>query len=79
MAKPHIAGKTPELKELEPGTYYWCKCGRSGNQPFCDGSHQGTEFNPVAFTIEEKKRVALCMCKQTKNPPFCDGSHMSLE
>ncbi|RMH47778.1 MAG: CDGSH iron-sulfur domain-containing protein [Gammaproteobacteria bacterium] len=73
-----IAARQPAVLELEPGTYYWCACGRSQNQPFCDGSHKGTEFTPVAFTVEEKKRVALCQCKQTQQSPFCDGSHRAL-
>lgn len=79
MGKPIIAARQPDIKTLEPGTYYWCQCGLSKNQPFCDGSHQGTEFLPVPFEIQEPKKVALCMCKQTKNPPFCDGTHASLE
>ena len=73
-----IAARQPAVLELEPGTYYWCACGRSQNQPFCDGSHKGTEFTPVAFTVEEKKRLALCQCKQTQQSPFCDGSHKGL-
>jgi CDGSH-type Zn-finger protein len=78
MADPKIAERFPAVLELEPGTYHWCRCGGSGNQPYCDGSHAGTDFSPVEFTIEEKKRVALCQCKHTANMPFCDGSHSSL-
>lgn len=78
MAEPVIADKKPAVLTLEPGTYYWCACGRSQGQPFCDGSHAGTEFTPMQFTIEESKKVALCNCKYTKNAPFCDGSHSSL-
>jgi CDGSH-type Zn-finger protein len=78
MSEPVIADKQPVILELEPGEYFWCSCGRSRNQPFCDGSHQGTDFTPVQFTIEKKKRVSLCACKYTKNPPFCDGSHTQL-
>lgn len=75
MEEPVIAAKQPAVLSLEPGTYYWCQCGRSKNQPFCDGSHKGTEFTPMEFTLTEKKQVALCQCKHTKKPPFCDGSH----
>jgi len=73
MEKPRIAAKQPEVLTLEAGTYYWCLCGRSRDQPFCDGSHQGTGFEPVEFTVDETKEVALCMCKQTKTPPFATG------
>ena len=78
MADPKIAERFPAVLELEPGTYHWCRCGSSGKQPDCDGSHAGTDFSPMEYTIEEKKRVALCQCKHTSNPPFCDGSHGSL-
>ena len=78
MDKPDIAQKSPYVLELGPGTYWWCACGKSKTQPFCDGSHKGTEFTPMEFTTTEKKTVALCQCKQTKNPPFCDGSHKGL-
>jgi len=78
MGKPVIASKKPAVMNLEPGTYYWCSCGKSKNQPFCDGSHQGSEFEPMEFEIEETKKVALCNCKYTKTPPFCDGAHSDL-
>lgn len=78
MGEPRIAAKVPAVLELEAGTHYWCACGRSQNQPFCDGSHQGTEFTPKEVVIEEKKRVALCQCKHTNNQPFCDGTHKNL-
>ena len=80
MEKSKVAGKVPQMVQLETGnTYAWCACGKSANQPFCDGSHQGSSFTPKVFTVDEPKQAALCMCKQTNNPPFCDGSHMSLE
>jgi CDGSH-type Zn-finger protein len=78
MGKGKVAGRMPAVLELEPGEYFWCKCGGSQNQPYCDGSHQGTGFEPVKFVIEEKKRVALCKCKQTDDDPFCDGTHSGL-
>lgn len=78
MDKPVIAQKAPKMLTLEPGTYYWCACGRSQNQPFCDGSHKTTSITPQAFTIDEKKDVWLCQCKHSKNKPFCDGTHRTL-
>jgi CDGSH-type Zn-finger protein len=78
MSEPVIASKQPAILELEAGSYYWCTCGQSQNQPFCDGSHQGSEFTPQVFELTEQKTVALCQCKYTKNAPFCDGSHSSL-
>lgn len=76
-----IAQKTPYATEVEEGkTYHWCACGRSSskNQPFCDGSHQGTGFEPVAFTAQKSETVYLCGCKRTANQPFCDGAHQKL-
>ena len=66
----------PYAVAVEAGeTYYWCACGRSKNQPYCDGSHQETEFQPTAFTAEKTETVYLCGCKKTGGAPFCDGSH----
>jgi CDGSH-type Zn-finger protein len=78
MTEPIVANKFPAVLELEPGTYYWCRCGRSGNQPYCDGSHRGTGLSPIEFAMDEKKKVALCQCKHTGNAPFCDGTHKKL-
>lgn len=78
MSEPVIAAKLPAVLELEGGTYFWCACGRSQNQPFCDGSHAGTGFTPIKLEIEESRRVALCQCKHTGNSPLCDGSHKDL-
>ncbi len=62
MNKPVIADKKPTVLELDAGNYWWCSCGQSQNQPFCDGAHQGTSFTPTKVTLEEKQRVALCLC-----------------
>lgn len=78
MKEPKIAAKFPKMVTLGPGTYFWCSCGSSSNQPFCDGSHRGTEFSPVSFILDEKKDAWLCQCKHSKNKPFCDGSHKEL-
>ncbi len=78
MTTPHIAQRGPYPVDLEPGDYWWCSCGHSKTQPFCDGSHAGTGFSPVKTTITEKSRVFLCGCKHTDTPPFCDGNHTSL-
>ncbi len=78
MEDPKIAQKAPYVLELEQGTYYWCSCGKSSKQPFCDGSHKGSEFTPEKVEIEEKKKVALCGCKHSKNGAFCDGAHAKL-
>ncbi|MFP4527100.1 MAG: CDGSH iron-sulfur domain-containing protein [Candidatus Kapaibacterium sp.] len=78
MATPEMPQKSPFPIELKPGKYYWCACGISKNQPFCDGSHKGTEFVPVELEVTEPKKVYLCGCKQTNTPGFCDGSHKNL-
>jgi len=76
--KPVIAGERPIIEEMPAGEYWWCTCGRSTNQPFCDGSHKGTGLTPLKFELKEPKRVAWCTCKHTKKSPLCDGSHNRL-
>ncbi len=63
----------PMTIELEPGTYHWCTCGNTKNEPFCDGSHPGTGKVPFPFKIILKRKYVICNCHVTKNPPFCDG------
>jgi len=76
MSPAEVPQNAPYPVEVEEGKdYYWCSCGRSKNQPFCDGSHQGTDFEPVAFKAEKTETVHLCGCKKTGSAPFCDGSH----
>jgi CDGSH-type Zn-finger protein len=76
MEKPFRASDTPFATNVEAGkSYYWCACGKSKKQPFCDGSHAGSVFSPLKFDATESKTVYFCGCKSTKKPPFCDGSH----
>ena len=80
MEKPVIFAKKPIKVQLSKGEkYYWCSCGRSEKQPFCDGSHKDvTEFTPKSFSPEQSGSAYLCQCKHTKTPPYCDGSHAKL-
>lgn len=78
VSQPVVYDRQPAELELEPGEYWWCSCGRSMTQPFCDGSHEGTGFEPMSVVIREKTKVWLCNCKYTKGQPFCDGSHNDL-
>jgi len=76
---PIIAQKAPFAAEVKAGkSYFWCACGRSANQPFCDGSHKGTGLSPVKYECEKDGRVFFCGCKQTGTRPLCDGSHKGL-
>ena len=76
MSTPKISQKSPYPVEVTSGSkYFWCACGKSAKQPFCDGSHKGSEFTPQAFECSESKDYYLCQCKQSANKPYCDGSH----
>jgi CDGSH-type Zn-finger protein len=76
---PIIAQKAPYPTEVEAGkSYFWCACGRSNNQPFCDGSHKGTGLSPTKYEATESKRVFFCGCKQSAKSPLCDGTHKDL-
>jgi CDGSH iron-sulfur domain-containing protein 3 len=79
MEKPVVAQRGPFGVAVEAGgKYFWCACGRSKAQPFCDGSHKGTGLAPVMFTAEKSEELWFCGCKATGAKPFCDGSHNSL-
>ena len=80
MSNPVIADNRPHPAEMKKGEeQYFCTCGRSRSQPFCDGSHAGTEFAPMPFTAEEDGEAWLCACKHTKKPPYCDGAHKTFK
>lgn len=79
MTAPKIAQTAPYPVDVEAGkSYFWCACGQSANQPFCDGSHKGSDFAPVKFTAEKDGKAFFCGCKGTANQPMCDGSHSKL-
>jgi CDGSH-type Zn-finger protein len=75
---PIIAGLRSIKMDTKPGIYFWCTCGRSEDQPFCDGSHKPTDFLPLSVDISEEKLVKWCTCKMTKTPPYCDHTHRDL-
>jgi CDGSH-type Zn-finger protein len=80
MDKPIVAAREPFKVDVQASkAYYWCACGRSKNQPFCDGSHKGTGLTPQAYKADADKTVWLCGCKQTKSAPLCDGTHKTLQ
>ncbi|MEW5745948.1 MAG: CDGSH iron-sulfur domain-containing protein [Nitrospirota bacterium] len=69
----------PIVKELGPGTYRWCACGKTGTEPFCDDSHGEADRGPVELKLRERKKVAFCTCRKTRNAPYCDGTHVHLK
>ena len=76
---PQIGGRKSIKVVVEAGkTYWWCACGRSKTQPFCDGSHKVTGFTPIEFKAEKSEDAWFCACKRSNNKPFCDGSHKKL-
>ena len=79
MTEPKIAAREPLPVEVEEGkTYFWCACGRSSKQPFCDGSHAETDFTPVKYQATKSRKIFFCGCKHSGKPPICDGSHSKL-
>lgn len=78
-SEPRIASREPFFFTVEAGeTYWWCACGRSESQPFCDGSHAGTGIEPMQYHAEKTRQLYLCGCKRTRRPPLCDGAHKAL-
>ena len=79
MADAVVAQKAPDGVDVEAGkAYFWCACGLSASQPFCDGSHKGSDFQPVKYEAAQAEKVFFCGCKRSKEQPRCDGTHNSL-
>jgi CDGSH-type Zn-finger protein len=78
MAEPVVFQKSPIVLDTAAGAYWWCACGQSKKQPFCDGSHKGSGFQPQKVQVEQAGRLAWCACKHSGAKPFCDGTHRKL-
>jgi CDGSH iron-sulfur domain-containing protein 3 len=78
MSEPACPQKAPYGVDLAPGDYWWCACGQSKKQPFCDGSHKGGEYSPMKFSVDKAGKVWLCGCKRSEKKPMCDGTHKTL-
>ena len=79
MSEPVIAQKAPYEQSVTEGeSYWWCACGQSKTQPYCDGSHKGTGFSPVEYVAKRTKNVFFCGCKRSGKTPLCDGAHSTL-
>ncbi len=78
MADPQIARRSPFVVSEMPGERWWCACGRSKGQPYCDDSHEGTGFVPIQANVVKAGKVAWCGCKRSGNKPYCDGTHSKL-
>ncbi len=79
MSEPTVPQKAPIAIDVTAGTeYWWCSCGKSRTQPFCDGAHSGSEFTPIPYKATETKTIWFCACKHTSDQPVCDGSHSKL-
>ena len=79
MTEPHVAKAGAYPLDLEPGTYWWCACGKSKTQPFCDGSHKGTGIEPIKYELAQAGKVYFCGCKHSAKKPFCDGTHKKFQ